>query len=202
MAARELTEEDNQIIEALRKSSENTLEFFDRHRKELRMMVRLRMDPRLCRRLDPSDVIQEAFVNYPDAVEEYLSETKRPPLVWLRFFVRKVLWSLSQKHVQSQCRDVRREIPDVDVDRLADSVSSIGRGFHQAELRGKLKEIFASMAPLDREVLALVHLEGKKVRDAASELDITLEACKKRYLRALRRLAGSWKASALEVFQG
>jgi len=39
------------------------VEFFGTHRERLRRMVQLRMDRRLQGRIDPSDVIQEAFVD-------------------------------------------------------------------------------------------------------------------------------------------
>ncbi len=38
-------------------------EFFDLHRERLRRMVRLRLDRRLQGRIDPEDVLQEAFVD-------------------------------------------------------------------------------------------------------------------------------------------
>src|SRR4051812_40531327 len=36
--------------------------FWERHRKRLRLMVRLRLDRRLQGRVDPSDVLQEAYI--------------------------------------------------------------------------------------------------------------------------------------------
>ncbi len=39
-------------------------ELFDRHRDRLRRMIHLRMDHRLRGRLDPSDVLQEAFLEF------------------------------------------------------------------------------------------------------------------------------------------
>ena len=38
-------------------------EFWERHRKRLRQMVRLRLDRRLQGRVDPSDVLQEAYID-------------------------------------------------------------------------------------------------------------------------------------------
>ena len=44
------------------------------------------------------------------------------------------------------------------------------------------------MDPIDREILALRHLEELSNREAALELGIEEKAASKRYVRALRRL--------------
>jgi hypothetical protein len=43
-----------------------------RHRDRLRRMVEIRVDTRLQARLDASDVIQEAYVDVAERLEEYL----------------------------------------------------------------------------------------------------------------------------------
>jgi RNA polymerase sigma-70 factor (ECF subfamily) len=45
---------------------------WDHYRGRLRRLVRLRMDRRLQGRIDPSDVLQEAFVDFQSRVEEYV----------------------------------------------------------------------------------------------------------------------------------
>lgn len=201
MTSPELTPEDHDTIATLRSSADQAREFFEQHREELRRMVSLRMDRRLARRLDPSDVVQEAFVRYTGAVESYLQSVHKPPLIWLRFFVRKVLSRLTRKHLESQCRDVHREaVAEVDIEQISDSLSSLASGLHQAELRAQLQQIFSTMSNIDREVLALVHIEGKTIAAAAQELQIEVEAAKKRYRRAVNRLAESPKKQVLEAF--
>ena len=201
MPTRDFTDEDHRIIREIRESPEHARLFFEEHRAELVRLVRLRMDQRLNRRLDPSDVVHEAFVRYQPALERYLKSAAKPPLVWLRFFVRKVLSRLTQKHFDSQCRDIQREAKvELDVDILADSVSSIGKEIHKAELRSRLKELFASMSNTDREILALMHLEGKTISEASDELEINVDAAKKRYRRAVNKLSASSKVAELQVF--
>lgn len=41
-------------------------------------MVRLRLDPRLQGRIDPSDVIQEAYIEAAERLAEYLHVPKMP----------------------------------------------------------------------------------------------------------------------------
>ena len=46
-------------------------ELFERYRHRLRLMVRLRLDRRLSGRLDPSDVLQEAYLDMARRFDEY-----------------------------------------------------------------------------------------------------------------------------------
>ena len=56
-------------------------DLFDRHRGRLRQMVRLRLDRRLQGRVDPSDVLQEAFIDLAEKLPEY---AQNPRLPWPR----------------------------------------------------------------------------------------------------------------------
>src|SRR5688572_3674030 len=66
-------------------------DWFRLYRDRLRAAVALRLDRRLAGRIDPSDVIQEAFVEAAQRVEQYKRERQGPdkagltPYVWLRF---------------------------------------------------------------------------------------------------------------------
>jgi RNA polymerase sigma-70 factor (ECF subfamily) len=53
-------------------------ELFARHRPYLRQLVELRLDPRLRARVDPSDVVQEAYLEAFRRVSTYLQERLMP----------------------------------------------------------------------------------------------------------------------------
>jgi RNA polymerase sigma-70 factor (ECF subfamily) len=54
------------------------------HGKRLRRMVRLRLDPRLQGRIDPSDVIQETYLEAAQRLAEYLRDPSMPLFfLWL-----------------------------------------------------------------------------------------------------------------------
>jgi RNA polymerase sigma-70 factor, ECF subfamily len=55
-----------------------------RHRKRLRRMVAMRLDPRLSARLDPSDIVQDVLVEADRRLHEYLRERPLPFYPWLR----------------------------------------------------------------------------------------------------------------------
>ena len=69
--------EQQQTLEQLRRGlegdSETFAEIWDIYRERLRKLVKLRMDRRLQGRLDPSDVLQEAFVDFATRAKEATS---------------------------------------------------------------------------------------------------------------------------------
>src|SRR5207249_9401756 len=85
-------------------------ELFARHRDRLRQMVRLRLDRRLQGRLDPSDVLQEAFLDLARRVPEYHADPVMPFFLWLRFLTGQRLLQLHRHHLGTQKRDAEQEV--------------------------------------------------------------------------------------------
>src|SRR5438105_10962538 len=83
---------------------------WDRYRDRLRRVVRLRMDRRLQGRIDPSDVLQEAFLDFAARVEEYTRTADMPFFLWLRFLTGQRLQLLHRYHLGAQMRDAGREV--------------------------------------------------------------------------------------------
>ncbi len=167
--------------------------FFDEYRDELKQMVRFRIDRRLTRRMDESDVLQEAFIEFTNRIDSYLASPIIPPLVWIRRLIRQLLSRQSRDHLGAQCRDLRRErylssTSLVNIDFLSESLTSVSSALNRMELRDSLQQAVGSMSAIEREILTLVHFENRSIREAALELSINNEAAKKRYRRALNRL--------------
>src|SRR5882724_3602227 len=55
------------------------------HRARLRRMVALRMDRRLQGRVDPSDVLQESYIDAARRLPEYAKNPAMPFYLWMRF---------------------------------------------------------------------------------------------------------------------
>ena len=85
-------------------------DLFARHHERLRRMVRLRLDRRLQGRIDPSDVLQEAFLDVFQRQAEYLADPKMPPFLWLRFLTGQRLLALHRRHLGVQMREAGREV--------------------------------------------------------------------------------------------
>src|SRR5437870_9707080 len=81
-----------------------------RHRERLRRMVALRLDHRLQGRIDPSDVIQEAYLEASNRLADYLRQPSMPFFLWLRFITGQKLLELHRHHLGAQARDAGREV--------------------------------------------------------------------------------------------
>lgn len=177
--------------------------FFENNRASLKRMARFRIDRRLLRRLDDSDILQDAYVEYCNRIDGYVANPRLPPGVWLRRLVRQVISRKKRNNIDAQCRDVRREAfrlsAAVNVEQLSDSLTTIGGQLQRLELREKLLQIVKAMSPIEREILVLVHFEDQTLREAALELEVNIEAAKKRYRRALGRLREAYEADLLEL---
>jgi RNA polymerase sigma-70 factor (ECF subfamily) len=170
-----------------------------RSRPRLRRMVAFRLDQRLQGRVDPSDVLQDAYLEAWKDLGAFLRKPSMPFFLWLRSVAGSNLRELHRHHLGVQGRDPRREVsiydqalPETTTTALAaELVGNLTRASEAAakvETKLQLQEALESMDPLDREVLALRHFEQLSPAETASVLGIKEKAAGMRYVRALRRL--------------
>jgi DNA-directed RNA polymerase specialized sigma24 family protein len=84
-------------------------ELWDRYRVRLKRMVRLRLDRRLQGRLDPSDVLQEAFLDFARRAGEFAENPEVSFFLWLRTLTGQRLQMLHRQHLGAKMRDAARE---------------------------------------------------------------------------------------------
>jgi RNA polymerase sigma-70 factor (ECF subfamily) len=188
------------VVDVLRSGGDDALAgIFMQHRDRLRRMIRLRMDRRLSKRIDVSDVLQEGYLDAARRLPEYLGNPTMPFFVWLRFLVGQRLLALHRTHFQIQKRDLRREeLPALQKRPHADSelialelsadVTSPSVAAARGELQQILRETLDSLDPIDRDILVLRHFEELTNNEAAAELGLTKAAASKRYIKAIQRL--------------
>jgi RNA polymerase sigma-70 factor (ECF subfamily) len=175
------------------------VELYARRRERLKRMVKLRLDPRLLGRIDPSDVLQEASIDVVQRAREYLANPSMPVFLWLRWITGQRLLALHRRHLGSKMRDVGMEVslqhgalPHATSVSLAamllGRLTSPTRAAQRAELQLRLQDAINAMEPLDREILTLRHFEELNNNETAQVLAISKTAASNRYIRALKRL--------------
>ena len=189
-------------VELLRRSHSDAQalgQVWERHRARLLKLVRLRMDRRLQGRVDASDVLQDAFVDFAGRVEEYLNKPEMPLFLWLRFLTGQRLQLLHRHHLGTQMRDAGREVslhrgpmPQATSVSLAAQLlgrfTSVTQAVQRAEMQLILQEAINGMDPIDREILVLRHFERLSNSEAAQLLELSDSAACNRFVRALKRL--------------
>jgi RNA polymerase sigma-70 factor, ECF subfamily len=174
-------------------------ELFERHRGRLEPMVRLRLDRRLQGRLDPADVLQEAYLDLTRRLPDYLAHPTLPFYLWLRLLTGQKLVDLHRQHLGTKMRDAGLEVslhrgapPRASsaslAERLLGRLTSASRAAIRAETQLRVQRALNAMDPIDREVLVLRHFEMLSNDEAAQVLGLKPSAASNRHLRALRRL--------------
>ncbi len=99
------------LLDRLRGGEQEVLaELFARRRDRLRRMVRLRLDRRLQGRIDPSDVLQEAYLDLSKRAAEYLADPRLPFFLWLRLLTGQRLLAMHRQHLGAHMRDAGLEV--------------------------------------------------------------------------------------------
>ncbi len=174
-------------------------EFWERHRKRLRQMVRLRLDRRLQGRVDPSDVLQEAYIDIAERMPAYAKDRAFTPYLWLRLVTGQRLLQIHRRHLGTAMRDAGREVslyrgalPQASSVSLAAQLlgrfTTASQAAVRAERQLQLQAVLNGMEPMDCEILALRHFEELSNGEASDVLGLSKTAANNRYIRALGRL--------------
>jgi RNA polymerase sigma-70 factor (ECF subfamily) len=194
------TRTDEELLDAARNADEGALAVLvERHRERLERMVRLRMDRRLQGRVDPADVVQDAYLGVRRKLAQYSANPRLPFFLWLRLEVGQKLIDVHRFHLGTQMRDAGQEVslhrgalPQVTslslAEHLLGKLTTASRAAMRVELKLRVQEALNSMDPNDREVLILRHFEELSNAEAAEVLGIKPSAAVNRYVRALKRL--------------
>lgn len=166
------------------------------YRNYLRLQARTLIGRTLQVRLDPSDLVQETFLDAHRDFPAFAGTTEAELVVWLRRILVRNLADQA-KHHTAQGRDVRRqESLEVMLQRSSDSLDeALGRGLSspsasaaRREQAVVLADALAQLRPDDREVITLRHLEGLKFDEVAARMGRTSGAVRVLWTRALERL--------------
>jgi RNA polymerase sigma-70 factor (ECF subfamily) len=194
--------ESSDLRQRLMDGEESALaELFSLHRERLWRMVHFRMDQRLVGRIDPEDILQEAYLDAAQRIQHYRDDTPASEFLWLRMVVAQTMIDAHRRHLGVQKRDPRREVsmhgkafsPETStslVSQLMGHLTSPSQAAIRVELSDQLAEAMAEMDPVDQEVLALRHFEELNNHEVAELLGIQVNAASMRYVRALKRLQG------------
>lgn len=182
-----------------RDGSQALARLFESYEPRLEKMVRFRLDQRLWGRVDPADVLQEAFLQIDRRLPDYLRDPAVPVYVWMRTLTEQVLVDVHRRHLGAKARDARLDVslhrgrgPMATsfslAARLVADLTSPSQAAIRNEMLNELRDAFDGMDPIDREVLALRHFEDLTNNEVAAVLGLQKAAASNRYIRALKRL--------------
>ncbi len=173
-------------------------ELLDRHREALRNMIQARMDQKLARRVDASDVVQDVLLEASQRLDDYIRDPKLPFGLWLRQMAQDRIIDLHRRHRVARRRSLDREQQAARAfgdqsslelaAQLRDPELTPAAATLRKELHGRFVEAIDRLEDEDREILLMRHFEQLTNSEAAQILGLSQPAAGMRHLRALRRL--------------
>ncbi|MCR9199498.1 MAG: sigma-70 family RNA polymerase sigma factor [Planctomycetaceae bacterium] len=174
-------------------------ELLERHRERLLQIVSFRMDARVKPRVDPADVVQDAFVEATHRVTQQQRDARLPVFLWLRLLTLQCLAVQHRRHLGAQARDADREVSiftgplpqatsAVIAAQLLGGLTSPSQAAIRMETRLAVEERLNQMDATDREVLVLRHFEKLSNHETARVLGLQPSAASNRFIRALKKL--------------
>jgi RNA polymerase sigma-70 factor (ECF subfamily) len=172
----------------------------ERCRPYLRMLACSRINAHLQTRANPSDLVQETFLQASRYFSQFHGHSEREWMHWLRRILSRRLHRLVDKHVRTRKRDVYREVslewmpvgrPQAHADgraQLAAPGSSPSARAVRRELTELLAERLARLKPAYREVLVLRNLKSLSFEEVARRMGRSPGAIRVLWLRALCQL--------------
>ncbi|HTN76897.1 MAG TPA: sigma-70 family RNA polymerase sigma factor [Pirellulaceae bacterium] len=171
----------------------------ERHRDAVRRLVQMRLDTRVQRRVDVSDVVQDVFVEANRRLNDYAQNPPMPFHLWLRQIAQDRIIDAHRRHRGSAKRSVDREqamnVP-AGMDRssielaaqIVDPELTPAAAATQHEMAQRVEAAIAQLGEQDAEIIIMRHYEHLTNQEIAQALGLTEPAASMRYLRAVRKL--------------
>jgi RNA polymerase sigma-70 factor (ECF subfamily) len=178
-------DETRELLGGARQGDKDAVDrLLDRHRDSLHRMVRCRLNQGVARRVDASDVVQDALLTASRRLADYLRDPSMPFHAWLRQLTRDRLADVYRRELADK-RDVAREKSVAPTDQSSLNPVAL-------LLRKEFSERFHSAVDqLDhsaKEIILMRHAEQLSNSEVAELLGLSEAAAGMRYLRALRQL--------------
>jgi RNA polymerase sigma-70 factor (ECF subfamily) len=171
-------------------------------RKYLHLLAELHLDRRLCGKLDPSDVVQQAMLRAYPAWKDLRQRDPEVLAAWLRRILASTLAD-AVKHFERDKRDVNLERSlQAELDRSAsgiaawlatDQTSPSGRAERNEELL-RMVEALGQLPDVMREVVVMKHCQGRTLQQISARTGRSVPAVTSLLRRGLATMRNQLKA--------
>lgn len=174
-------------------------QLMQRHRDALRRMVQMRLDQKIQRRVDVSDIVQDVLVEANRRLADYLQNPVMSFHLWLRQIAKDRIIDAHRRHRVSAKRSIDREQPLAApagmgrstmelAAQICDRELTPAAAATQREMVRRVEQAITQLGEQDCEIIVMRHYEQLSNQEVAEALGLTEPAASMRYLRAVRRL--------------
>jgi RNA polymerase sigma-70 factor (ECF subfamily) len=168
---------------------------FERFRNYLRILAEASMDPRLKRKIDPSDLVQETLIRAHRARGQLRAQDEAGVAAWLRKILANQLANARRDHLRER-RDLRQERSleamlarsSAELAALGMTSSSPSGRLERQEALLRLADALAALTEAQREAVLLKHWNGWTLAEIARRQGRTPVAVAGLIHRALKSL--------------
>ena len=188
------------LSQALAGSSECFGRLLHVYRNYLKLLVVTQMERKLQRRVSPSDVVQETFLEANRDFHQFRGTSSGEFCAWLRRILVNNLHRVVEKHVLAAKRDVRREVSLENIAAsleqstarleaiLPDGGTSPSGNAERREMEIVLADHLAELSADYRDVIVLRHIEGLSFEAVGQRMERSAGAARMLWLRAIKSL--------------
>ena len=183
---------ERELVQRIRDGDQSAFrELFGRYEAASRARVHRKLPLALRRKVDPEDVLQDAYLVAAQRFEGFEGKYEGSFGSWVAQIVAFKTREVVRHYMDTARRDAHLEVtrgarPDTSYFRGRRTTPS--QAFFAGELQARVESAMVALPDDDRRIIHLVQVQDLTLRQAAAELDCSYEATKKRYSRALARL--------------
>src|SRR5215217_8070948 len=172
-------------------------ELLESYSRYLTLLARVQTGRRIQNKVDPTDIVQETFVEAHRQFPKFRGTSEAELTAWLRTILAGQIALTFRRYLGTKGRDVKleRELAE----QIDQSSAAMDRGLvastsspsHRASRREQsvlLAEALGKLAEDYREVIILRHLEQLPFADVAARMNRSEDSVQKLWVRALARL--------------
>jgi len=179
------------LIDAARAGDRQALgTLCDQHRQYLLLVAGQYVGRDLQSKVGASDIVQQSMLEAHRSIDQFRGYSQRQLRAWLAQIVRRNVVDQGRRYHDTQRRDAAREVSwsiasESSLRAAGETPSGLVR---QAELDRELIDAVAQLPPRYQQVIEMRHRDGLPYADIAERFDVSVEAARKMWTRAVRQL--------------
>lgn len=186
------------LLAAARENESEALgRVLEMHRNYLTLLARIQVGRRLQGKVDPADLVQDAFLDAHRQFPHFRGETAESVTAWLRRILAGQIAHLVRRYYSVEARDVRLEQSiehelGSSSDWLARGVSNSGTSPSESAARReeltRLADALEQLSPDYRDVILFRQIENLPFAEVAARMGRTEDSVQKLWVRGLDAL--------------